>query len=121
MVVVLAALSVLVMQSDGSPVMLEPATEIVEAPQLPPRAYLYATYPQVAARLDRIIWCESGWDAAAWNPRSRASGLTQMLPSTWAGTPQGRRGESVWNPYSNLDGAYWLITQGGGWSHWVCR
>lgn len=123
---VMLAASVLT-SSDGSaePVGDEPVTDevVVETPVAPPvltpYRYLYATYPSVAPRLDCIIQKESRWDPDAQNPRSGAAGLTQIMAGTWATTPQGRRGESRFNAYSNIDAAVWLATSGGGWRHWA--
>jgi membrane-bound lytic murein transglycosylase MltF len=33
--------------------------------------------------MERIAWCESQWDPTAKNPLSTASGLFQILDSTW--------------------------------------
>jgi hypothetical protein len=93
----------------------------VEAPPEPlsPRDYLYASYPQIARRMDCVISHESRWYSGAVNPRSGASGLAQFLASTWRSTPPGRAGASVFDPYANIDGAAWLARYGGGWTHWV--
>ncbi len=111
------------LSSDGSPEALATDAEIVEAPvaavTLSPRQYLFATYPSIAPRLACVIQKESRWDPGAQNPRSGAAGLTQMLLSTWLTTPPGRRGERRFNAYSNLDGAAWLVSYGGGWRHWA--
>ena len=106
--------------SDGTAEPVDDEAVVVEAPPvLTPYRYLYVTYPTVAPRLDCIIQKESRWDPSAQNARSGAAGLTQMLASTWATTPQGKRGESRFNPYSNIDAAVWLATVGGGWRHWA--
>jgi soluble lytic murein transglycosylase-like protein len=82
-----------------------------------PRAYLYARAPDLGPRLDCIIDRESGWDPMARNPRSRASGLAQFLPSTWATTPQGQQGLSPFEPLANIDAAIWLART-RGWTQW---
>jgi hypothetical protein len=84
-----------------------------------PQSYLYRTYPAIARRLDCVIARESRWSPSAQNPRSSAGGLAQILLSTWLSTPQGKRGESRFDAYSNIDGAAWLATSGGGWRHWA--
>jgi hypothetical protein len=96
---------------------LLPDTPTVSSPS--PKAYLYSAYPALARRFDCVIQRESRWDPSAQNPRSGAAGLTQMLLSTWMTTPSGKRGESRFNAFSNIDGAAWLVTSGGGWRHWA--
>jgi hypothetical protein len=66
----------------------------------------------VEARLDCIAWFESRGDASARNPRSGAAGLFQFLPGTWAGTPQGRAGASVYDPLAARAAARWMLAQG---------
>jgi hypothetical protein len=97
----------------------EPQPEPEAAPVAPtsPYAYLYATYPRLARRMDCVIQHESRWAAGAVNPRSGASGLAQFLRSTWLSTPQGKAGQSVFDPYANIDGAAWLATN-VGWRQW---
>ncbi|MGH7911601.1 MAG: transglycosylase SLT domain-containing protein [Candidatus Dormibacteraceae bacterium] len=60
---------------------------------------------------------ESGDDPNAQNP-SGASGLFQFMPSTFAATPQGQAGESIWDPTANAEAAAWKYSQGGqsAWS-----
>ena len=112
-------LSASVLASDGSSTGPVDDEVVVETPPvLTPYAYLYATYPSIAPRLDCVIQKESRWTPSAQNPRSGAAGLSQIMLSTWATTPQGQRGESRFNPYSNIDAAAWLATSGGGWRHW---
>jgi len=116
-VVLAGALLLSSLSSDGAPVL---ETEEVPVPAvLSPRQYLFASYPSIAPRMACVIQKESRWDPVAQNPYSGAAGLTQILLSTWLTTPPGRRGESRFNAYSNLDGAAWLVTAGGGWRHWA--
>jgi transglycosylase-like protein with SLT domain len=82
-----------------------------------PREYLYAQAPDLAPRLDCIIAGESGWDPAQQNMRTRAAGLAQFLPSTWATTPQGQEGLSPFEPTANIDAAIWLART-RGWQQW---
>jgi transglycosylase-like protein with SLT domain len=82
-----------------------------------PHEYLYAQAPDLAARLDCIIAGESGWDPSQQNPRTRAAGLAQFLPSTWATTPQGAEGLSPFDPLANIDAAIWLART-KGWQQW---
>ena len=82
-----------------------------------PREYLYSQAPDIAGRLDCIIAGESGWDPAQMNSRTRAAGLAQFLPSTWATTPQGQEGLSPFEPQANIDAAIWLART-RGWQQW---
>jgi hypothetical protein len=93
----------------------EPTPDEVHATVGPsdPHAYLYAAAPDLAERLDCIIAGESGWDPTGQNPRSRAAGLAQFLPSTWATTPEGQRGLSPFEPFANIDAAIWLARTKG--------
>jgi len=61
-----------------------------------------------------IIQRESRGDPNAVNPRSGASGLGQFLRSTWATTPQGRAGFSVFDPVANRAAVAWMIQAGRG-------
>jgi len=99
---------------------LEPSTDLVEASvqALDPRDYLYQQAPDVAPMLDCIIAGESGWDPAQQNARSRAAGLAQFLPTTWAATPQGQEGLSPFEPLANIDAAIWLART-RGWNQWA--
>ena len=97
----------------------EPSPDQVaaSAATLDPREYLYAQAPDLAPRLDCIIAGESGWDPSQVNSRSRAAGLAQFLPSTWASTPQGQQGLSPFEPLANIDAAIWLART-KGWLQW---
>ena len=97
---------------------VQPVDDIdFEVAPLDPRGYLYVRAPDLAPRLDCIISLESGWDPNSQNRRSRASGLAQFLPSTWAMTPEGQRGASVFEPFANIDAAIWLART-HGWTQW---
>ncbi|HEY2592522.1 MAG TPA: hypothetical protein VGK33_01325 [Chloroflexota bacterium] len=93
----------------------------VSSTGLDPQTYLRAvgewpapTPPPAAGspRVACIIRVESRGDASALNPRSRAAGLGQFLPSTWNTTPQGRAGLSVYNPDANRAAISWMISVG---------
>jgi hypothetical protein len=98
----------------------EPTPEQVQATVTPtdPRAYLYQKAGPLAASLDCIITHESGWVPSRQNSSSRASGLAQFIPSTWASTPQGQRGMSPFEPFANIDAAIWLA-QTRGLTQWT--
>lgn len=87
------------------------------APELSPREYLFATFPSIAKRMDCVISRESRWSPTAVNPRSKASGLAQFLPSTWRTTPQAAAGASVFDAFANIDAAAWLART-AGWRSW---
>ena len=85
-----------------------------------PHAYLYATYPRYARRLDCVIGRESRWVPTAYNPRSGATGLAQFIYSTWMSTPQGKAGASRTDPIASIDGSVFLIEKTPkSWGHWV--
>src|SRR5262252_1905090 len=65
----------------------------------------------VSSRVACIIRVESRGDPSARN-RSGASGLGQFLPGTWASTPQGRAGLSVFNAAANTAAIQWMIDAG---------
>jgi hypothetical protein len=67
----------------------------------------------------RIAKCESGYNPHAVNP-SGASGLFQFMPSTFAKTPPGRAGGSIWDPSANSQAAAWMYSQGRQ-GEWQCN
>jgi hypothetical protein len=78
--------------------------------------------PQGQAAVDwglRIAKCESGYNPHAVNP-SGASGLFQFMPSTFANTPPGRAGGSIWDPGANSQAAAWMYSQGRQ-GEWQCN
>jgi Transglycosylase SLT domain len=81
---------------------------------LTPREYLYAVAPPSIVRdLACIAQAESRFDPNAKNPRSTASGIFQFLNTTWASTPQGRAGRSVFDWKANIDAGIWLYQTAG--------
>jgi hypothetical protein len=80
--------------------------ELPPMPHDPPRPP-----PPESGRVACIIRVESRGDPSAHN-RSGASGLGQFLPGTWASTPQGRAGLSVYNPDANRAAINWMISVG---------
>jgi hypothetical protein len=105
--------------TDGTQTVHEPTPDEIDAtaPTLEPRDYLYRQAPDLAPRLDCIINGESGWDPNQQNRSTRAAGLAQFLPSTWAATPQGQEGLSPFEPLPNIDAAIWLART-KGWTQW---
>ncbi len=82
-----------------------------------PKEYLYAKAGADAPLLDRIIQCESGYQAEIKNKNSSATGLAQFISSTWISS---RRGmglsedlELRKNPYESIDTMLWLYKQAG--------
>lgn len=73
--------------------------------------------PGAVAWANRVSACESGGSATAQNP-SGATGLFQIMPSTYASTPQGQSGASITDPNANAQAAAFLYSQGrqGEWS-----
>lgn len=78
-----------------------------ELPPLISQSYTSQSNPRVAC----IIARESHGNPRAYN-RSGASGLGQFLPGTWASTPQGRAGLSVWDPVANTAAINWMLSVG---------
>jgi len=68
----------------------------------------------------RVARCESGLDPRAVNSNGGASGLFQFMPSTFAFTPNGKRGEDIFGPWSNADAAGWMWANGMR-HHWACQ
>ncbi|MGH7882654.1 MAG: transglycosylase SLT domain-containing protein [Candidatus Dormibacteraceae bacterium] len=67
----------------------------------------------------RIAHCESHYNPRAVNP-SGASGLFQFMPSTFAHTPPGKAGGSIWDPVAQSQAASWMYGQGRQ-AEWECR
>ena len=107
------------------PIQLQGALNMLEVHGLPadPYSYLRSTgelappprepvlVPPSNSRIECIIRVESRGNPNAHNP-SGASGLGQFLPSTWATTPQGKAGISVYNPAANRAAIAWMINVG---------
>jgi soluble lytic murein transglycosylase-like protein len=76
--------------------------------------------PTAQAWALRVAKCESNYNPLAVNRSSGASGLFQFLPSSWANTPQGKAGQSVFDATANAQGAAWYYNAtgrtGGPWS-----
>jgi hypothetical protein len=67
-----------------------------------------------------VARCESGLNPAAYNAGSQASGLFQILPSTWAATPSA--GSSPFNAQANINAAHFIFARDGySWREWSCR
>lgn len=75
---------------------------------------------QPRADMLRVARCESNLDPRAVNRSSGASGLFQFMPGTFAGTPNGKRGEDIFNAYSSADAAGWMWANGRR-NEWSCQ
>ena len=75
---------------------------------------------QPRADMLRVARCESNLDPRAVNRSSGASGLFQFMPGTFAGTPNGKRGEDIFNAYTSADAAGWMWANGMR-NHWACQ
>jgi len=70
----------------------------------------------------QVARCESGLNPRAYNP-SGATGLFQIMPSTWNGTPfQPYTWAKATNPWFNIQAAYAIFRQDGSrWQQWTCK
>jgi uncharacterized protein YraI len=66
----------------------------------------------------RVARCESWLNPEAVS-HAGAQGLFQFMPSTWAFTPNGKRGESPFDPRASADAAGWMWANGMR-HHWMC-
>jgi hypothetical protein len=66
------------------------------------------------ARAWQIINHESQGNPLAKNRSSTASGLYQFLTSTFASTPYGKAGFSIWDPCASSLAAGWMHQNGRG-------
>ncbi len=86
-------------------------------------AIIYAAadrWGQPRADMLRVARCESNLDPSAVNSSSGASGLFQFMPSTFAFTPNGKRGENIFDAYSSADATGWMWANGMR-NHWECQ
>lgn len=67
----------------------------------------------------RVANCESSYNPRAVNP-SGATGLFQFMPSTFANTPPGKAGGSIWDPVAQSQAAAWMYSQGRQ-AEWQCN
>src|SRR5438309_2839958 len=78
--------------------------------------------PTAQAWALRVAKCESNYNPLSVNRSSGASGLFQFLPSSWANTPQGKAGQSVFDAAANAAGAAWYYNATGRTgSPWSCK
>ncbi len=78
-------------------------------------------YPALSEERAWYIIKHESWmtpnPARAKNPTSTASGLWQFLTSTFASTPYGKAGMSIWSPCASSLAAGWMheVGRGGEW------
>jgi hypothetical protein len=81
-----------------------------------------AKYGVDAETLLRVAYCESRYDPLAYNGVLGASGLFQIIPSTWRANSvaAGYGGASVWDPVANANVAAWMFSRGQSYQ-WSCK
>ncbi len=82
------------------------------------RPYVLAAASKYGADSDqlmRVMACESGGNALAYNP-SGASGLFQFMPSTYSGNG----GKNIWDGYEQIEIAAKMFANGQA-RQWVCK
>jgi G5 domain/Transglycosylase SLT domain/G5-linked-Ubiquitin-like domain len=81
-----------------------------------------AKYGVDAETLLRVAYCESRYDPLAYNGILGASGLFQIIPSTWRANSvaAGYAGASVWDPVANANVAAWMFSKGQSYQ-WSCK
>ncbi|HVR88739.1 MAG TPA: G5 domain-containing protein [Candidatus Limnocylindria bacterium] len=81
-----------------------------------------AKYGVDADQLLRVTYCESRYDPSAYNGVLGASGLFQIIPSTWTANSvrAGYGGASVWDPVANANVAAWMFSRGQAYQ-WACK
>jgi soluble lytic murein transglycosylase-like protein len=79
--------------------------------------YNYSIYYGVNPDLPiAIAKCESGFNYAAKNRSSTASGVFQFIRGTWAGTEEGKQGFSPFDADANVRAAVRKISKEGTWA-----
>jgi soluble lytic murein transglycosylase-like protein len=70
----------------------------------------------------RVAYCESRYDPLAYNGILGASGLFQIIPSTWRAYSvwAGYGGASVFDPVANANVAAWMFSRGDA-RLWACK
>lgn len=67
-----------------------------------------------------VAMCESTMNPNAYNGALGASGLFQIIPSTFASTSYA--GQSVFDPMVNIEAAHEIFVRDGySWSEWSCQ
>jgi hypothetical protein len=94
-------------------------TPVYASPE-PTISQVFGRYSSDALQVAR---CESGLNPRAYNEASRATGMFQILPSTWNGTGFGPYSWSkATDPSTNIKAAYALFKRDGySWREWTCK
>lgn len=85
------------------------------------------TIDQVFGKYASSAWqvarCESGLNPKAYNRTSGATGMFQIIPSTWNGTGFAPYSwTKATNPFLNIRAAYALFKRDGySWREWICK
>lgn len=68
-----------------------------------------------------VAKCESNFNPKAYNPAGPWAGVYQQDTDYWPGRSKkwGHKGESVFNPYANVDVSL-KMARAWGWHHWAC-
>lgn len=103
-----------------------PATQAPVATQPPPAggSYTNMIYQVFGSAYGpgavNVAMCESTMNPNAYNSVLGASGLFQIIPSTFASTSYA--GQSVFDPMVNIEAAHEIFARDGySWSEWSCR
>jgi hypothetical protein len=69
----------------------------------------------------QVARCESNYNPRAYNPAGPWAGVYQQDTDYWKGRAKrwGHPGESVFNPYANVDVSL-KMARDWGWHHWAC-
>lgn len=95
-----------------APVQVQPSGSVT--------SMIYQVFGVHGAAAVNVARCESGLNPNAINASSAASGLFQIIPSTWRSTSQG--GKSPFNAYANIVAAHEIFARdGNSWREWVCQ
>ncbi|SRR6266480_7555540 len=99
-----------------------------------PSAHAVSTQPAVLSTIEQVFgehtWgalqvakCESGLNPSAYNPSGAATGIFQIVPSTWNGTPfRPYSWEKATDPLINIQAAYFIFQKDGySWRQWGCK
>lgn len=92
----------------------------VPTPSTDLEAYIYevaAQYGQDPTAMIRVMYCESSGNPGADN--GVCKGLFQFHPGTWASTPEGAAGASIWDGYAQIRMTAWMWSVGRR-GEWAC-
>jgi len=98
------------------------ALSSVPSGQLGVMSAITQVFGEHAGEALQVARCESGLNPHAYNP-SGATGLFQIIPSTWNGTPfQPYTWAKATNPWFNTQAAYSIFSRDGyRWQQWGCK